>query len=640
MQLNKIHHGNCLDVLKNFDDNSIDTIITDPPYGYSFMNKDWDKAVVSVDIWKECFRVLKWGAFAAVMSSPRQDVLARMIVNLQDAGFRTDFTSVYWTYASGFPKAANVSKLVDKRLGMERNKIISPNNSRLHHNKNMNDDHWNKIGQDKPLVDDNIAISEEAKALDGSYAGFQPKPAVEVILMVMKPLSEKTFVDQALSNSKGITWLDSCRIPFQDESDTWNEHHACNFTGSNNNRQTNGELDWNKEPHIQGRFPANLLVSDDVLNDGVVRKVGTIEPHHKITSEQFPNTYGEYTRLSADKQISYGDSGSYSRYFDLDSWSRVNLPVLFSGDISSLNNISHTFSVLLTWLFDHIQNKQLSHLGKGLYDELPSQIRELSSYTTLLDNRSHIILNHDVRALEDIFCKLLPLSVHNSLHNSLASNGVLDVQTLSSLLGFLGDYRFYSRLYDELLDSVSNLSLISLLLLIGVAEQIHSHSINPNQVDKHEDISRQNLAYAYTISYYRLLNTIYISTQNIVKTFPFLIVPKASSSEKNKGLDKWISKVNDGRATPIDNPFQRGETVRKNLHPTVKPLKLMSWLITLLTRPRDIVLDPFSGSGTTCLAAHMLKRNWIGIELNKEYIEIAEQRLKAGPLRDPPPSLS
>jgi hypothetical protein len=110
-----LYLGDCLEVLKTFPDESIDTIVTDPPYGYSFMNKDWDKAVIGVETWKECLRVLKPGAFAAIMSSPRQDVLARMIVNLQDAGFRTDFTSLYHTFASGFPKAANVSKLVDKR---------------------------------------------------------------------------------------------------------------------------------------------------------------------------------------------------------------------------------------------------------------------------------------------------------------------------------------------------------------------------------------------------------------------------------------------------------------------------------------------------------------------------------------------
>jgi len=93
--LNQIICGDALYKLKEFEDNSIDEILTDPPYGYSFMNKDWDKAVVSVDIWKECLRVLKPGAFAFVMCAPRQDVHSRMIINLQDAGFKVDFTSIF-----------------------------------------------------------------------------------------------------------------------------------------------------------------------------------------------------------------------------------------------------------------------------------------------------------------------------------------------------------------------------------------------------------------------------------------------------------------------------------------------------------------------------------------------------------------
>ena len=151
MEYNKIYHGDSLEVLKNFEDNSIDAIVTDPPYALTseeykhenhkggFMGKSWDARLPSIDLWKECLRVLKHGAFAAVMSSPRQDVLSRMIVNLQDAGFRTDFTSIYWTYASGFPKAANVSKLIDKRLGMWYQTIYQGQNienmSQCHHNR-------------------------------------------------------------------------------------------------------------------------------------------------------------------------------------------------------------------------------------------------------------------------------------------------------------------------------------------------------------------------------------------------------------------------------------------------------------------------------------------------------------------------
>lgn len=431
--VNKLIHGDSLHVLKSdLEDSSVDVIITDPPYGYSFMNKDWDKAVVSVETWKECLRVLKPGAFAAIMSSPRQDVLARMIVNLQDAGFRTDFTSIYWTYASGFPKAANVSKLVDKRLGYE-SEVIGIKDDRPHRFKGWKE---NDGTERKIFTSNNIKpASQEAQTLDGSYAGFQPKPAVEVILMVMKPLSEKSYVDQALSNGKGITWLDSCRIPFQDEKQ-WSYPNGPQGKHAN-------PMDWEKEANrispqqanSQGRFPANLLVSDDVFNDGTVRvsKYGK----QKQWNRESESHVGFLNGMNNVNNF-VGDSGSYSRYFDLDKW------------------------------FD--------------------------------------------------------------------------------------------------------------------------------------------------------------------TTFPFLAIPKASSSEKNKGLDQWLGqekKVNDGRVSPIDNPFQRDETLRKNVHPTVKPLKLMSWLVSLLTRPMDLILDPFCGSGTTCLAAKMLKRKWIGIEVNEEYLQIAEHRIKS-----------
>ena len=88
-------------------------------------------------------------------------------------------------------------------------------------------------------------------------------------------------------------------------------------------------------------------------------------------------------------------------------------------------------------------------------------------------------------------------------------------------------------------------------------------------------------------------------------------------------------KVNDGRNTPIDNPFQRGETLRQNSHPTVKPIKLMSYLITLGSRENDLVLDPFVGSGTTYKSCLLTHRRCIGIEINPEYIDIAKARVKS-----------
>jgi len=110
----------------------------------------------------------------------------------------------------------------------------------------------------------------------------------------------------------------------------------------------------------------------------------------------------------------------------------------------------------------------------------------------------------------------------------------------------------------------------------------------------------------------------------------FFYCAKASKKERNMGLeDVEPTTVDDGRNKPIDNPFLRGKTPRQNTHPTVKPVKLMEYLITLVTPPNGIVLDPFFGSGTTGVAAVNLGFNYIGIELDEQYVEIARRRINA-----------
>ena len=80
----------------------------DPNYGIGFMGKDWDKSVPDIELFEQCLRVLKPGAIAFIMCSPRQDVLGQMISNLKQAGFDVDFSSIYWTYCFGFPKIHNI----------------------------------------------------------------------------------------------------------------------------------------------------------------------------------------------------------------------------------------------------------------------------------------------------------------------------------------------------------------------------------------------------------------------------------------------------------------------------------------------------------------------------------------------------
>ena len=115
--------GDSAEVLKTLKDNSIDLLACDPPYSIGFMGKEWDKVLPPKEIWQECYRVLKPGSFIAVMSSPRSDVLYRMIKDLEDAGFDMSFSPLLWTYHTGFPKSSNPVKLITKGLEKELENI-------------------------------------------------------------------------------------------------------------------------------------------------------------------------------------------------------------------------------------------------------------------------------------------------------------------------------------------------------------------------------------------------------------------------------------------------------------------------------------------------------------------------------------
>jgi DNA modification methylase len=125
MELNKIYQGDCLEVMKTFEDNSIDAIVTDPPYGLSFMGKKWDYDVPSQEIWEECLRVLRPGGYLLSFAGTRTQ--HRMAVRIEDAGFEIRDIIMY-VYGSGFPKSLNINKQLLKKVNCgnmeeyERNK--------------------------------------------------------------------------------------------------------------------------------------------------------------------------------------------------------------------------------------------------------------------------------------------------------------------------------------------------------------------------------------------------------------------------------------------------------------------------------------------------------------------------------------
>ena len=331
----KLIEGNCLKELTRIPSDCIDQVITDPPYGLAYHTYKWDKQQADIAIWKEVLRVLKPGAFAFVISSARQDLLNKQIHILEQSGFFIKFNSIYWVYKTGMTKAQK--------------------------------------------IEPKMSTSQDQAYFKGAYKGFQPKSATDVILVAMKPGTEKSYINQAKSNGKGLTFLDNCRISFK-----------------------------NKKSKLETRFMSNLIVSDNAL-------------------DSFESECGD---------IECVDREGHSLRFSLDSWAKYKLPYL----------------------------------------------------------------------------------------------------------------------------------------------------IIPKPSPKEKDMGLHNL-------------------------------PKKGLVFRRPGLKSHTSPM-----IPSPSP-------RKNIHPMVKPIKLMAYLVALGSRQSEVVLDPFCGSGTTCVSAMLLGRKFIGIEKDSNYHEIARERL-------------
>jgi DNA modification methylase len=116
----KLLNGNNIELLRELEENSVDSIVTDPPYGLSFMNKKWDYDVPSIEFWTEAFRVLKPGGHVLSFGGTR--TYHRMVVNMEDAGFEIR-DQIQWIYGSGFPKSHNIGKAYDKKMGNDRDVV-------------------------------------------------------------------------------------------------------------------------------------------------------------------------------------------------------------------------------------------------------------------------------------------------------------------------------------------------------------------------------------------------------------------------------------------------------------------------------------------------------------------------------------
>ncbi|MCR6496188.1 site-specific DNA-methyltransferase [Thermomonas sp. S9] len=309
-----IHVGDCLEVMRKLEANSFDSIVTDPPYGLSFMGKRWDYDVPSVEVWAECLRVLKPGGHLLAFAGTRTQ--HRMAVRIEDAGFEIR-DMIAWVYGSGFPKSRDISKDMDRIDGAEREvvgKIDAPGMARA------NVKQWAQ-GRSVYTFDKlGGPVSDAARQWQGW--GTALKPALEPITVARKPLVG-TVAENVLAWGTGALNIDGCRVGISAEDAAYITERIGGFNATKsiggNGAYSGGEVMDRAEAYdaSKGRWPANLIHdgSEEVValfpaNAGAAAPVRGTEKSH--TGGDGTNCYGEYGRIPG---TFFGDTGSAARFF-------------------------------------------------------------------------------------------------------------------------------------------------------------------------------------------------------------------------------------------------------------------------------------------------------------------------------------
>jgi site-specific DNA-methyltransferase (adenine-specific) len=311
-----LYHADCRETLQQLADNSIDSVVTDPPYALNFMGKSWDTGAIVNDpaFWSEVLRVLKPGGHIAVFGGTR--TYHRVTCAIEDAGFEIR-DSLMWIYGSGFPKSHDVSKAIDKEAGAER-EIVGER-------KKLQSYGANEVYGDGPDKGGIQIITAPATDAARQWQGWGTalKPAHEPIVLARKPLSEKTVVANVMKWGTGAINVDGCRIPTKDNNFYRMAHYSQHEgwgrpwnsdPGALKRRQDRKDASAEKSAAL-GRWPAN------VCHDGSEEVVGvfpqTYTNGNRAGAARYDGTseatYGKYAPRPAKGQAP--DSGSAARFY-------------------------------------------------------------------------------------------------------------------------------------------------------------------------------------------------------------------------------------------------------------------------------------------------------------------------------------
>jgi site-specific DNA-methyltransferase (adenine-specific) len=320
--------GDCLQKLKELEDNSIDSVVTDPPYEIGFMGKGWDDSGIAnnPELWKEVLRVLKPGGHLLSFSHSR--TYHRQAVAVEDAGFEIR-DQIMWIYGSGFPKSHDIGKNIEKikvggkanltQVGTKKGLVATNHNDKAKTSNpsgfsyRTNQKGYSEVATDRTQVNGEIPVYE----ITNDYKGWGTalKPAHEPIVMARKPF-KGTVADNVLEWGTGGINVDGCRIPSaeNDKYDirTYDTYHKTFSSYAETNEEQTFSVN---EKNDLGRFPANIIFDEEagkILDEqsGVSKSVKRKNESNTISK---PNI--DFGGGIKNENNEYNDLGGASRFF-------------------------------------------------------------------------------------------------------------------------------------------------------------------------------------------------------------------------------------------------------------------------------------------------------------------------------------
>lgn len=627
-----IYHGDCLEVLKTFEADSIDAIVTDPPAGISFMNKEWDKShgfIPSMTrIFEECIRVLKPGAHGFVWALPRTSHWTATA--LEDAGFEIRDVVTH-LFGSGFPKSMDISKAIDKQAGAEREVIgeykrFDGKPAGLI--KEMNGGSFSS-NEDMP---GKIAMIT-APATDGAKQwqgwGTALKPASEHWVLVRKPLSQKTVAANVLLFGTGAINIDASRIHggLLDSDKRMSKgaipNGMVNYGGG---MPIGGHAESVRHNPI-GRFPANLILDEEAAQmldeqSGVLISHGGGKASGKIFGGKLADI--DQTAMTQFK----GDSGGASRFFYVAKCSKSernagcegleekDRPLAISqwknqtngsGEIMgpSQPQMNHHPTVkpkkLMSYLINMI-TPPVVFVCESCENRKHEIKKEACSFQKLSDLQDSIQTQGQSQAGQNMLKSLCNSSTEKNISTSM--------RTMQN--SFSADERRRKEILQSELCNKGN-GINSEVgegddRCEGLSNALHPRTSNGEQSGINNGTSSNN-----------------------GEPFEESLTKERSSSSYQRNKERQQDRksgIDVENATRQASEAQRSDdNFMSSLHEEDKIINpCPSCGKGRIKRP-GTVLDPFAGSGSTGVAAIENGFQFIGIEKEKEYFEIAERRI-------------